>query len=161
MSWRSRRVRRTRGGMYEIKLPEVERELIANLTGQLKELLTMGPDADPSLYRLFPVAYPENEELEDEYRALVIEELLDRHKGSIAVVEETINATRVDEEQIVAWMGAINDLRLVLGTRLDVTEETGLDFDPTDPNAALLAAYGYLGYLMEEIVQALSGTLPD
>jgi hypothetical protein len=55
-------------------------------------------------------------------------------------------------------MGAINDLRLVLGTRLDVTEEMeGVAVD--DPRAPALAVYQYLTYLLSEIVQALSDTL--
>ena len=160
-SWRSRRVRRTRSGGFEIRLPDDERRLVANLADQLAELLAAGPDADPALARLFPPAYPEDRDREDEYRALVIDELLDGRRDALALLRDTIDAETVTEEQLVAWMGVINDVRLVLGTRLDVTEESGLDVDPADPNAPLLAAYGYLAYLLEEIVRALAEGLPD
>ena len=55
---------------------------------------------------------------------------------SLDVMASTIDDNRLDEEQVLAWLGAINDLRLVLGTRLEVTEElydTGLPDD--DPRA--------------------------
>jgi len=61
---------------------------------------------------------------------------------------------RLDEEQLLAWMGSLNDLRLVLGTRLDVSEDmTGPD--PGHPEAALLEIYHYLGFLLEEVLVAL------
>jgi len=63
----------------------------------------------------------------------------------------------LDEAQLLSWMGAVNDLRLVLGTRLDVSEETAFDQDPDDPDAPALAVYQYLSFLLETIVDALSG----
>ena len=55
------------------------------------------------------------------------------------------------------WMAALNQVRLVLGTSLDVTEETELDVDPENPLAFSYAVYGFLGYLQEEVVTALAG----
>jgi hypothetical protein len=52
-------------------------------------------------------------------------------------------------------MGAVNDLRLVLGTRLDVSEEMD-EMDPDDPDAPLFEVYGYLAWLLENIVAALA-----
>lgn len=149
----SRRVRRTRSGQYELRLPPSERELVATLVSQLGQLL--GAD-DPSLRRLFPTAYPEDQEREAEYRKMVGDELMERHREALATVERTVAATRLEEDELLAWMAAINDVRLVLGTRLDVSEDTDLDVDPSDPEAPLLAAYGYLGFLLEEVVDALS-----
>ena len=57
---------------------------------------------------------------------------------------------------LLALMGAVNDLRLVLGTRLDVSEETDLAVDPTNPDAGAYALYGYLGFLLETCVDAIS-----
>jgi hypothetical protein len=54
-------------------------------------------------------------------------------------------------------MGAINDLRLVLGTRLDVSEDMDLDaLADDDPLTPAFALYGYLGWLQEQIVAALA-----
>jgi hypothetical protein len=50
-------------------------------------------------------------------------------------------------------MQAINALRLVLGTMLDITDDDDeLSFSPSDPNARTMALYGYLGGLLDEIV---------
>jgi hypothetical protein len=48
----------------------------------------------------------------------------------------------------------------VLGTQLDVTEESYGPLDPSDPDAPRLALYHWLSWLQEEVVQALSTTLP-
>ena len=78
-------------------------------------------------------------------------------------VDEGVRIQRVpgDEEQLVAWMGSINDIRLVLGTRLDVTEDDRGNEVPDDhPDAQLHAVYHYLGWLEEQIVEALAEGLP-
>jgi hypothetical protein len=72
-------------------------------------------------------------------------------------MEESAGATRVTEEQMSAWLAALNDIRLVLGTRLDVTEdlyERGLP--PGDPRVPQFALYQYLGFLQEQVVEAVA-----
>lgn len=152
-----RRIRRTRDGAYELRLPEQERAIVRELVGQLRELLVATTD-DPSTRRLFPSAYPGDEERDEEYRTLVRDELLEHRLVAIDVVESTVDADVLDEEQVTGWMGAINDLRLVLGTRLDV-DETLPELDPDDPLAPAYATYEYLGWLLTHIVDALSETL--
>jgi hypothetical protein len=152
---RNRRLRRTRQGDFELSLPEEERALLRNVVPQLRQLLD-GDLADPSLRRLFPTAYADDPERDREYHALVRDELADRRRASADTVVATIEATRLDEGQVLAWMSAVNDLRLVLGTRLDVSEDTDPEPSPDDPEAPLLVLYGYLGYLLEAIVEALA-----
>ena len=66
------------------------------------------------------------------------------------------------EEDANAWCGALNDLRLVLGDRLGVTEDLYEDgIDPDDPRATELALYGWLTWLQGELVEALASRLPD
>jgi hypothetical protein len=49
---------------------------------------------------------------------------------------------------------ALNQLRLVLGTRLDVTEDVyETVIDPLDPDASDLAVYLYLTWLQEQFVE--------
>ena len=151
----NRRVKRTRRGDFELKLPAEERAVLEALAPQLRALLD-GDLADPSLRRLFPTAYAEDPERDREYHALVRDELADRRRTAVDTLLATLDDPRLTEEQLTAWMGAINDLRLVLGTRLDVSEETDL-VDPDDPDAPMLALYGYLGFLLENIVEALAG----
>jgi hypothetical protein len=152
----NRRVKRTRRGDFELRLPAEERAVLEALVPQLRQLLD-GDLADPSLRRLFPTAYAEDPERDREYHALVRDELADRRRATVDTLLATLDEPRLTEEQLTAWMGAVNDLRLVLGTRLDVSEETELPDDPDDPDAPMLALYGYLGFLLEDIVEALAG----
>ena len=149
-----RRVKRTRKGTYELRIPDEERALLRTMPNQLRELL--GTD-DPSLVRLFPPAYVDDPEREAEYRRFVRDDLLARHREALDVMERTIDAESVTEGELSAWLSVINDLRLVLGTRLDVSEDTDLAARADDPDADSLAVYAYLGHLLESIVIALSG----
>jgi len=152
-----RRIRRNRRGEFEIRIPEGERDILRGLAGELRELL---PTEDPSLGRLVPPAYTDDPDANEEYAGLMRDDLLAEHTAAIDEFERTIDAKRVTEEELVAWMGAVNDLRLVLGTKLDVTEEMyERELDPRDPNAHQMAVYHYLGFLEEQIVVALSVSL--
>jgi hypothetical protein len=151
----SPRVERTARGDFRLRLSAREREILRALPGQLRELL--GTD-DPALHRLFPPAYDEGSERQAEYASLVRGELLRDRLEALAVMEGTMDARRLTEEEMTAWLGALNDLRLVLGTRLEVTEEMyeeGLPDD--DPRAESFALYTYLGWLEEQVVEALAG----
>jgi Domain of unknown function (DUF2017) len=151
------RIQRARRGGYRLRLPPEERAILRSLRGQIEALL--GTD-DPSLRRLFPPGYADDPELEAEYRGLVRDDLLSQKREALRIVEETIDRDHLTEEQLAAWLGAVNDLRLVLGTRLDVTEEMyeeGLPQD--DPRAPSFAVYGYLGWLEEQVVESLAAEL--
>jgi hypothetical protein len=159
MVWRSRRrVSRTRHGTYAIRLPTPERDLLVDLVEQLRELLELTTD-DPSVRRLFPTAYHDDPERDREYQQLVRDELLERRLAALATVDETAAADEVDEHQLTAWLTSLNDLRLVLGTRLDVSEDQA-DVDADDPDAPAMAVYGYLSVLLGDIVDALAEDLP-
>ena len=88
-------------------------------------------------------------------------ELLEGKLAALEIVEQTVDAERLDEAQLNAWLGALESLRLVLGTQLDVTEATyAAELDPDDPSAPALALYGYLSWLQEQAVEALAAGLP-
>lgn len=155
------RVKRTRKG-FALRIPPAERDVLRTLPGQLRGLLTEGAaTTDPVVRRLFPSAYPDEPERAAEFDAMVRDDLVAQRMQAIDVMERTIDAERLSEDELVAWLSAINDLRLVLGTRLDVTEEmTELDVGvaPEDPRAQMFALYAYLSYLEEDVVGALSGS---
>jgi len=154
----SRRVRRTRRGDFQVRLPESERAILRSTAAQLREIL---PSEDPWVRRLFPPAYADDPAGEEEYQGLVHDDLVQQRLRSLDVLEETLDRDRLDEDQLVAWMGSINDIRLVLGTRLDVTEDDRGDEVPDDhPEAQLQAVYHYLGWLEEQIVESLAEGLP-
>ena len=149
-----RRIARTGRGEFQLRIPQGERDILRSLPGQLRELLTAD---DPALERLFPPAYPDDPDMNEEYDGLVRAELTASRLTSIDVMEATIDAERLDEEQMFAWLGAINDLRLVLGTKLDVTEEMyEQEMPEDDPRLPGFALYSYLGWLEEQAVEALA-----
>lgn len=110
--------------------------------------------------RLFPPAYAEDSEAEREYRTLMHDELLDGKREALRVFVGTLEREELTDEELEAWLRVLNDLRLVLGTRLEVTEETyARRLDANDPNAQELALYGYLSWLQEQAVEAAAAGL--
>lgn len=148
-----RMVRRAHDGTFQLRMSDEERDLVASLAGQLRDLLVS--DETDGLERLFPPGYADDPDREQEYQQLTHDELLTKRLASVDIVEQTVTETSLDEDQISAWMGAVNDLRLVLGTRLDVTEDMD-DLELDDPRAGAFAVYHYLTHLLAEIVDALS-----
>jgi hypothetical protein len=149
-----RRVERRRAGGVRLRLSRRERELLAGLATELGSRLADETDA-PDLHRLFPPAYAENAEDEREYRLLMHDELLAGRRKALEVFATTLDRSVLSEEELDAWLRTLNDLRLVLGTRLDVTEETFVHpVDARHPDAPELAVYGYLTWLQEQVVEA-------
>ena len=160
----TRRVKRLGTDRFRITLPTHEAELLRTLLPQLRGLLTTGlSENDPSLNRLFPTAYANDPELDAGYQALVRDELLEKRFASLDVIESLLaeaDGGEVSGEELSAWMRAINDLRLVLGTRLDVGEDDDpFDIDPEDPDAQAWAIYHYLAMLVSVIVDVLTEEL--
>lgn len=149
-------IRRRRDGTYRVDLPPQERDVLAALPGQMREALDAG---EPTLYRLFPPAHTDDDAANEEYTRLVGPGLVDGKRLALAELERTAHASTLDEDELGAWLGALESLRLVLGTQLDVTEETYAAFDADDPQAPRLALYHWLSWLQEEVVQALSASV--
>lgn len=146
--------RRNGDATFSITIPIQERQLLEQLVPQMRELIM---EHDPLTWRLFPNPYPDHEKAADEYSDLIGDDLTEKHVAALDTVEETLDANRLDEDQMVSWMHAINHLRLVIGTRLKVSEETEIDAYIDDTERSLFATYSYLGFLLEQIVQAISG----
>ena len=119
--------------------------------------------SDPALARLLPDAYRDDPEASGEFRRYTEQGL---RSGKVAAAR-TVLATlppkggrvRLSGPEAQAWLRALNDVRLALGVRLEVTE----DFDelvarmsPDDPRLAYADMYHWLGYLQETLVGALS-----
>jgi len=153
-----RRVRRSRRGTFELRIPRAELEILRTLPPQLRALLSDGdPLEDPALRRLHPAAYPDDPEAAAEFDGFVRDDLAAQRQSAIDTMERTIGTSRVSEEELSAWLASINDLRLILGVRLAVTEESEpSDFGGDAERESSFALYAYLSYLEEEIVDALS-----
>ena len=160
------RIERLRDGTFALALPPEEQELLRSLPAQLRGLLNdPGADGDDALVRLFPSAYTgdsdasaENAQRNSEYARLVHDDLRDQRLAAAQIVIDTAANTRLDEEQVIAWLGVLNDLRLVIGTRLGLTEETSDEYPPRDdPSFGPYLAYRYLTDLQIMVLAALTG----
>ena len=136
-----------------VSLDRHEQLLLTELLDELEDLLD-DPD-DPELRRLFPPAYAEPTD-DEQYRSLVRDQLVSGRSKALATVRATLSSETLDADQADQWLRALNDMRLVLGTRWDVTEQ--LDYgklDLDEPRGRELAVYGYLSWLQEQLVEAL------
>jgi hypothetical protein len=164
--------RRNRSDGLDVVLEAGEAAVLTRLCEELTTLLddeTGGAEggSDPVVDRLFPRAYldPTEEEAESDWQRLVHEDLVDGRRRAVATVEATLAGATVrrgrleltlDQEQAQAWLAVLNDARLALGTRLDVTEDLDLSgLDPDDPETAPFAVYWWLGVLEERLIDVL------
>ncbi len=126
--------------------------------GELRALID-GPDDNELLRRLFPIAYPDDEEKEAEYQRLMREELVASRVAAIESVSRTLDPANakvlLDEGQTIAFMQSINAIRLVLGSMLGIDDDESADeADETDSPEHQL--YDFLSWLLEWTVRALS-----
>jgi hypothetical protein len=152
-----------RGGGYSVRLDAHERALLAGLPDQLEALLNAGTgDTGRGTVRLFPPAYLEDPELDAEFHRLMRDELVRRRLDAVATVRDTVSADRLSAEQLHAWARVLNDVRLVLGTLLDVSEDTDIleGVDPGAEDAPQRVAYVVLSSIVDDAVEALSAGLP-
>jgi hypothetical protein len=147
-------IHRTRQGDYRLRLSEAERELLRRLPNELLARLASDPD-DPALRRLRPQAYEDDAEAQREYSRLMDAELQEGRREALRVLADTAARDRLTAEELDVWLRALTDLRLELGTRLDVTEDTyAREIDPHDPDAYELSVFAYLSWLLEQAVEA-------
>jgi hypothetical protein len=150
-------VKKVRGGRIAWNLSDEERRVLASTTDQMRSLLTHGA-SDPDLKRLFPTGYHSDPEADAFWQITMHDQLLERHLGSLATFEAALQRTSMSTDEAEAVLRAMNQIRLVLGTKLDVSEEDDLrELDPDSPDTPARAIYGYLGWLQEWMIEALVG----
>ena len=150
-------IQRVRDG-FVFNIGDDERQLVARLLTELSHLL-MGESGDPRLIRIFPPAYhlADDAEADAEYQRLMREDLVASRLSGITTVNAALQEPGpVDENTVIAFVQAINGLRLVLGTMLDVVEDHDPDeIDDDDPLAGEHHLYNFLSWLLDWAVQAL------
>jgi hypothetical protein len=165
----SRRFRRRGEGLL-VSLTEPEAELLRNIPDELRPVLEAGRDPDdPVRERLFPRAYldPTEDLAEQEWQELVHPELIRERLKALERLTETLSRVtprkgrveiEIDADEAQAWLGALNDARLALGTRLGVTEDLDqAELPPDHPDAAAYAVYGWLTWVQGDLVETLLG----
>jgi hypothetical protein len=118
---------------------------------------------DPVLARLLPDAYSDDPAAAGEFRKYTESSLREAKKYFAQTLLETLpeggGRVKLTGDQARDWMRALNDVRLMFGVRLEVTEdfeEQLAGLDPKDPRVAAFEVYGWLGSLQESLVRALA-----
>lgn len=155
--------------MLEVRAEDAPQDELAELTG-IRTGPSTSPD-DPILSRLLPDFHRLDDDapsVEDQNSAAALRslhepELLAHKTGVAALVLDTCppkgGEIRLDLEQADAWLSAINDVRLALGTALDVTEDMPDELPADDPRASHLSVYHWLTWVQESLVTALSANV--
>jgi Domain of unknown function (DUF2017) len=150
-------VRNHRDG-FELRLDDTERDLLRSVIGELRTLLIAeNPATDPAVGRLFPPAYPDDLLQNLDFERTAGSGLLAERLKGLDEAEVALSAPRLSEDSLMALMRVVNDLRLVYGTRLDVTEESTYESFKDDRERMTFDLYLWLGWLIENIVGALAG----
>ncbi|MFE7131180.1 DUF2017 domain-containing protein [Streptomyces sp. NPDC057638] len=136
------------------------------------------PPSDPALARLFPDAYggPDAHQGDEsakaassEFRRFTENDLRTRKRDDAHDMVRALDALSpgpggsaeltLDPRRSARWLGALNDLRLTIGTRLEVGDDdegAGLYRLPdSDPRKPMVMAYLWLGVLQETLVETL------
>jgi hypothetical protein len=165
------------GGRISLKLDEAEKQVLSQIFEQMDDLLQapnfdknadplarmLNMDGstqiseDPALARLFPDGYSKDEHASADFRRFTEQDLrqakMDALNDVRLMLMDISGKSAVTPNQAQSWLKAINDVRLVLGTRLEITDEREIDFDEDEPGIHL---YNYLTYLQGTLLDALS-----
>ena len=153
---------RARGGEIVARVDAAEAGVLGLLLDQLEQLLDADSVAeDPVLQRLFPDGHRGDAEIAADYRDMTEESLRSGKADDLATVRATLplagGDVRLDREQAGAWLRTTNDVRLALGVRLDITEDTEPPDDPDGDDGQQLAVYYWLTAVQGSLVDALVG----
>jgi hypothetical protein len=140
------------------------------------------PPSDPVLQRLFPDAYGDPDATDDsgdeaargrafsaEFRRFTENDLRARKREDALAVIRSLDALtpkgddgamlRLAPDESRQWLGALNDLRLAIGARLDVSDDDDADelyrLPDSDSRKPMVMAYLWLGALQESLVGTL------
>lgn len=164
----SKPIKRRRDGTLLVKLPAAGVSMLREAISGLEA--TLDPGA-PEQVRLFPRAYADDAD-EAHFEEMTRGYLLDSKRDAIRLVGGALDRAHtkgdvvdliLEPDEVNALLGSLNDLRLVIGTLLEVTDEEqprGL-LPPDHPDAPRVNSYLWLGAVQETILDALLSELPD
>lgn len=143
-----------------LHLDRVEVEILgASLDELLASLDEMGP-GDRVWERLYPAAFADADAAE-EFREMVGEDLDNARRERLSACRGELSAApmgrrgadlTLEPEALERWIMATNDLRLALGTLLQVGPDDTPEIDPTDPMAQSKAIYQWLTVVQDGLV---------
>ncbi len=166
MAWRYQPqvIRRRRDGTFDLVLGDDGREAVRVVLAQFDEVLEETAADDPSLRRLHPPAYGDDDERNAAYQLLAGDELRSSRRAGVEAVLSTLGGSVLSEGDAWLWLRTFNAVRLVAAARLglDLGDEGDAAakedaVDPEDPDAGLWNLYALTRLVENELVTALSG----
>lgn len=166
-------VQRKPDGNFAVSFDRGSSRILRQLPRKLREVLENAEASEKLLGRLFPRAYKDPDD-EAEYRQLMQEDLLGRKLESIKVFERALRRRKLVEidiqsegpeecveitirpKELSAWLGFVNDFRLVLGTMLDLQEDYSgwpSDVDEKHPQFQEHLLFEFLSSLMDALLK--------
>jgi len=149
-------------GGIRLVLENQEAGILRELAKEMRLLLEADiPAGDDVLQRLFPKAY-EDEEDQRNYQELIGNELRAAKREALRNVEDALGPSGGMDAELTPsdadeWLRFLNDVRLAIGTRLEVDDgKMGKDFDPSDPEAPALSVLHWLGWLQGSMLEELN-----
>jgi hypothetical protein len=146
-----------------LKLDPQERDLLRQLLTEMRTLLEADlPRVDDVTRRLFPDAFDDPQEAA-KFRELVGDELRADKLAALEAVDEQLAENGSGEvslgpAKVQGLLSLLTDMRLAIGTRLGVTEETmQTELDPSDPEAPALSMLHWLGWMQETVLSEING----
>jgi len=151
---------RARGDTLVARFDPAEAGVLGMLLDQLEMLLdSEDAEGDPVLARLLPDGNRGDAEAAAEYRELTESSLRSGKADDLAMMRASLpdggGEVVLDADQAAAWLRSTNDLRLALGTRLEISEDTEPPDDVVDDESQQLAVYYWLTALQGSLVDAL------
>jgi len=135
-----------------------ETALLGEVLQAVKDEIRGSDATDPVIERLFPAAY-DDPGMAAEFRGLTENDLRDERVVRLVDCAEELQRTggeiALDQRVADRWIRVLNDARLVLGTRLEITDDFDHDVDPEDEEAAEKTVYLWLSAVQEAVIQEL------
>jgi hypothetical protein len=148
-------------GVVRIRFDRIENDVLKSMFDDLAELVEADAfeQDDPVRARLFPAGYRDDDSASQDFRELTEESLrVERAQRARECARELGARGEVvlDADDAQRWIRSVNDLRLALGTRLDVTDDDQVgDTTPGTPLAQEWAVYHWLTGLQDALVRRL------
>ena len=151
-------------GGLRLGIDDHSREVIVRLLGELRDEVVAVRAVPPEqvgghMKRLFPSAYHDDQKLNDEYLRLTHGDIADSHIAAIDEAVQLLSPERVIRTQeLERFVRALNSMRLVLGTLLDVSEDdddSAEDESGDDASEPQREVYDYLGWLLHASLDEL------
>jgi hypothetical protein len=145
----------TRRGTTRLRLDETESGVLGSLIQDMSEALDQLAEDDPVRARLFPAGYRDDDTAAADFRTMTESALLTQRLERLDQCRAEVLSDAdisLDGEGLERWLMMLNDLRLALGTRLDVREDDVPSFDPDDPQTQPRQVYYWLTALQDRLV---------